>query len=78
MRAGPARGGVLTWTGGGHVGTAKWVRDDSVEATRRRLAHLLAIGAVRAATRRPEVPPGPAAGEVPPEKEVSVVVSDTI
>ncbi len=60
------------------MGKAKWVRDDSVEATRLRLAHLLAIGAVRAATRMPEVRPGAAPGEAVPEKEASVAVSDTI
>ena len=60
------------------MGKAKWVRDDSVEATRRRLAHLLAIGAVRAATGRPEVSPEAATGEAAPEQKASVPVSDTI
>lgn len=60
------------------MGEAKWARVDSVEATRRRLAHLLAIGAVRAATKRPETPPEAAAGKVAPEKQTSVAVNDTI
>lgn len=60
------------------MGKATWVVDDSVEATRRRLAHLLAVGAVRAARRSPVVPPAAAAGEAAPEKEASVAMSNTI
>lgn len=60
------------------MGKAKWVADDSVEGRRRRLAHLLALGAVRAAKRPREPVTGTETGEARPAAECNVAVSNTI